>query len=355
MTLGAHLEELRWRLMKPILLLIILVIVGFGFSAELKLMFEHPLRQALELVDPENLAALGIDPDPDKPLLKALSLVESPINAIKVSLFAAVLITFPFFVLQLWRFVAPALSRREKSAGFWLLPAAVIFFYGGTVFGYFLGLPWFYKFSIDFTANYHVVVDLRESEYFSFFTMLTLAFGLIMDIPWLMMVLVRAKLLTPETIAGKRKIILVIIAVLAAVLSPPDPVSQIVLIGLMLILFEVGLIMCRFMVSKNDQLIAEDDDQIPDDYIEEPSPAGNGPGDDGLVYEDLIGPEARKSVQKSLPLATETSADKQVEDANNSQHNGDEAGKSESHGSDDDPDDHDPWSSQRTITRDPYA
>ena len=87
--------------------------------------------------------------------------------------------------------------------------------------------------------------------------MLTIAFGAIMDIPWFMLVLVRSRLITPQAIAQKRKTVVLIIAVLAAVLSPPDPVSQIVLIMLMVILFEIGLLMCRFMVSRP----AEDKDK----------------------------------------------------------------------------------------------
>ena len=128
MSLGAHLEELRWRLMTPMLLFVVMVMVGFGMSAELKILFEAPLRQALTMVDDDVLKSLGLVDDPEVRILTALSLVESPINAIKISVFAALLVTFPFFIYQLWRFVTPALSRKERSAGFWIVPAAVIFF-----------------------------------------------------------------------------------------------------------------------------------------------------------------------------------------------------------------------------------
>lgn len=263
MSLGDHLEELRDRLLKVVAVLFVGVVVGMIFQVELKIFIEQPLRRAIGLADPESVARIGLQTDPDKPIFRLDHLAESAINAVKVSFFAALTLAFPVLIYQLWAFVRPALKRNEASAGFLFVPLAVIFFYAGVVFGYTLGLPFLYKLLIEWTANENAILDLRQTYYLSFFVMMTLAFGFIMDIPWLVMVLVRMRVMTPDQIAAKRRMIVLIGAIVAAVATPPDPVSQLAMFGLVVVLFEGGLLASRFLYRAPEQVTDEMADAVP--------------------------------------------------------------------------------------------
>ena len=318
MVLGDHLEELRTRLIKVAAVVVLGVLLGFAFHPQLKALVEMPLRKAVSMVDSETIARLKIETDPNKALLKVQSLAEPAINAVKISFFAAIVIAFPILVYQIWQFVIPGLQRKERRAGFLLMPAAVVFFYGGVVFGFFIGLPYFYKWLMEFAAADLVEVDLRQSYYHSFFIMMTVCFGAVMDIPWLVMVLVRARVVTPAQLASKRKIIILVSAVLAAVLSPPDPFSQLMLGVMMICLFEIGLIASRILYRERTGLaVAEEEGEQP--LIPAAAPALSEPEVDSVRHEqedflddedaDMLGPVARPSALDRARERAESAGD----------------------------------------------
>jgi len=256
MVLGDHLDELRRRLIWVVILVGAGMIVAFMFQAQLKELVQQPLLAAMAMADEEALEELGLL-GKDR-LLTTLSLAESPINAMRLSMMAAITIAFPLLIYQLWAFVRPGLRNNERKAGFLLLPAAVLFFYGGVLFGFFIGLPYFYLWLIEWTANDPTArMDLRQSEYYSFFILLTIAFGFVMDIPWLILVLVRARVVTPEQLGRHRRAVVVGCAVLGALLSPPDPISQIALGGMMYLLFEGGVLASRVLYRQSLRRRAE--------------------------------------------------------------------------------------------------
>ena len=187
-------------------------------------------------------------------LLITKSLAESAITGFTIAVFTAIAAAFPFLIYQLWGFVVPALHARERVAGFWMLPAAVLFFYGGIAFGYVVGLPYFYSWLLSWTASDPTVQGqlLQQGAYFGFFVLMTVCFGLVMDIPWVVIVLSRLRLVPPGWFAKHRKILLMVAVVVAAVISPPDPYSQLMLIAMMVILFEVGLFVARMMYNAQD-------------------------------------------------------------------------------------------------------
>ena len=158
---------------------------------------------------------------------------------------------------HVWRFVAVGLKNRERRLGFLFIPAGVLFFYIGLVGGYFLGLPYFYAFLIEFMArDITAVYQLRQSEYVDTFTLWTLACGLIMDIPWLVVVLVRVGMLTPAKIAAHRKLIVVGNLVLAAIITPTaDLASLAALFVPMQVLFEIGLLASRFVSRRTEPVL----------------------------------------------------------------------------------------------------
>ncbi|MDA3961111.1 MAG: twin-arginine translocase subunit TatC [Planctomycetota bacterium] len=303
MALGDHLEELRRRLIVVIIALGLTVVLGMIFQVQLKALVEVPLRHAIALSSDEAIAKLQMTRDPEMPVLRLDSLAESPMNAVKLSFYLALALGFPVLIFQLWAFIAPGLRREERKAGFLFIPAAVLFFYGGVVFGFMLGLPFLFRLLIEWTANENAVLDLRQSYYFSFFGMMTLAFGFVMDIPWLVMVLVKTRVVTPDQVAGSRRFVVLISAVLAAVLTPPDPISQVVMLALMLILFEAGLLGSRMLYRRPEHVTDENVDAVPDlsgymdgDVASDPPPApeGDGNNDGRAPWEPVARDEEEK-------------------------------------------------------------
>ncbi len=257
MALGDHLEELRRRLIVPVIAFVLLFIVGFAFWGDLMLVMIEPLRRAVALV-PEQARHFHLDPESPR-LLQAIGLSESLVLSVKISAAAALAATIPIFVYQLWMFVSIGLKRPERSLGFLFIPAAVLFFYGGIVLGYFYGLPYFYAWMIAFSAMNPALhaLDLRLETYWEDFLAWTVCFGLIMDIPWLVMVLVRVGLVTREWLAAKRKFIVLINVVAAAVITPGGDVTMLIATLVpMQLLFEIGLFFSRFLMPRR---VAEDD------------------------------------------------------------------------------------------------
>lgn len=252
MPLGDHLEELRRRAVTVLIGLAVILIVAFGFQHWLKELMLGPLRQALLIIGPEMAARLGLDAGPDQGLLVAKEVAESTITALRVSLYAALALGFPLIIHQLWGFVSPALKSSERGLAFLFLPGAALFFYSGVVLGYFVGLPWFYAWLLQWTAADSTISQymLTQREYFGFFFVMTICFGVILDIPWAVLLLVRTGLVTPETLARQRRFIILGAVVLAAMLSPPDPMSQIALFVPMVLLFEGGLLASRFLRAR---------------------------------------------------------------------------------------------------------
>ncbi len=263
MSLGDHLDELRSRVLRSIIAFFLIFIVSFYFHKELKEIFERPVFDAMALAGTEICEKIGLDPSGKG--FKTLSLQEPALNSIKVAFLAAIGLTFPFVVFQMWGFVTPALHNNEKFAGFLFVPLAIIFFYIGVFVGYFFGLPYLYYLLFEWAAASSTAdMELRESEYLSFFAVMTISFGIIMNIPWLVMVLVYVRLVTPDQLADKRGYIALITVVLAAILSPPDPVSQLAMFLPMYLLFELGLVASRFITRKRDQGIAEAEAEVED-------------------------------------------------------------------------------------------
>lgn len=252
MSLGDHLHELRRRLFWPIAVFVAVFIGAFAFQVELKQLMLWPLRRAIDLVGPEQAHQVGFHIDSGDRMLYVLELAESTTTAVRISMIAAATVALPVVLYHLWRFVAVGLKSKERRLGFLFIPAGVLFFYIGLVGGYFFGLPYFYAFLIEFMAkDTTAIYQLRQSEYVDTFTVWTLACGLIMDIPWLVVVLVRVGLITPAKIAEHRRIIIVGNLVLAAIITPTADVASLMALFIpMQLLFEVGLLASRFAVPR---------------------------------------------------------------------------------------------------------
>jgi sec-independent protein translocase protein TatC len=249
MTLGDHLHELRRCVIWPAIALGVAFIVAIAFHAELKLLLVLPLRWAIGIVGAETAAKIGLTADSARQL-QAFDLSDSTMLSMSVAFDAAVIAAFPFFVAGLWRFISIGLRDVERRLVFLFVPAAVIFFYAGAVLGFFWGLPYFFAWLIE----WHVAdpsarnMVLGMLDYHETFVNMTICFGLILDIPWAVMVLVRIGLVSVEQLGAWRRYVVAINVVLAAMITPTgDPYSLAAMFLPMQLLFEAGLLASRFL------------------------------------------------------------------------------------------------------------
>ncbi len=253
MGLGAHLDELRRRLMWPVITVAVIFVASFAAQGYTKMAMVWPLHRAVAIV-PEDAKTLNLSTAPDARLLRVMELGESATTAATISLYLALGVAAPVILYHLWQFVAVGLTTKERRLAFLFIPAGVICFYVGMFSGYFWGLPYFFAFLISFAASDPTIImdALRQREYVETFFMWTLAFGAIMDIPWLVVVVVRVGIVTPEQLSKGRKIVVIICLLLAAVITPgSDAASLMALFLPMWLLFESGLFISRFFRPAN--------------------------------------------------------------------------------------------------------
>ena len=177
---------------------------------------------------------------------------------VKVAFFTALCITFPLMLIQIWKFVAPALYRNEKTAFAPFLAATPILFALGAAMVYYLVIPLAWQFFVSFEniggeGALPIEVEPRISEYLTLVMRLMFAFGLSFELPVVLLLLVRAGLLTADSLASKRKYAILFAFIAAAILTPPDVISQVLLAVPVILLYEISIITARFMRRRDDE------------------------------------------------------------------------------------------------------
>jgi sec-independent protein translocase protein TatC len=228
MPLVEHLLELRNRLLKMVLAVIICFAAVYPFANELYLWLSQPLRDLLPV------GQTMIATDVTAPFFAPLKL------ALVVSLFAAI----PVILYQLWSFIAPGLYAHEKRLAFPLLFTSILLFYLGAAFAYFVVFPLVFGF---FTAiGPEGIVELPDiTSYLNFVLKMFFAFGVAFEIPIATILLILSGVTTASSLAAKRPYIVVACFVIGMLLTPPDIISQILLALPMWLLFEVGILFGR--------------------------------------------------------------------------------------------------------------
>ena len=246
MPLLDHLIELRQRLLYSVVALLVAFLVCFYFAQDLYNF----------LVDP--LAKLLIERQEDRttpPRLIYTALTEVFFSYVKVAFFAAAFITAPIFLSQIWLFVAPGLYKHERHAfGPFLIATPVLFFIGGALV-YYLIFPMAWQFFLAFETvatpdALPIELEAKVNEYLSLVMKLIFAFGLCFQLPVIMTLLARVGLATSEGMARKRKYAIVGVFVVAAIFTPPDPISQISLAIPIILLYEVSIYMAKLVEKK---------------------------------------------------------------------------------------------------------
>lgn len=231
LTFLEHLVELRGRLLKAALSVLVILLVLLPFSRKLYAMLAAPLTSVL----PEGSSMIAID-------------VASPfLTPFKLALLLALILAIPVILYQLWAFVAPALYRQEKRLARPLLYSAVVLFYAGCAFAYFVVFPLVFGFFTR-VAPEGVTVMTDISKYLDFVMTLFLAFGLTFEVPIATIILVATGVTTIDQLSKARPYVVVGAFAIGMFLTPPDVISQTLLALPMWALFEVGIVMSRVLL-----------------------------------------------------------------------------------------------------------
>jgi sec-independent protein translocase protein TatC len=188
---------------------------------------------------------------------------------VKVAIFGAAVLAFPIFASQIWMFVAPGLYKHERSAFLPFLIASPILFLIGSAFLYYVMMPLAWRFFLGFQNpggpnSLPVELEARVSEYITLVMKLIFAFGLSFQLPVLLTLLVRAGLISTETLVRKRRYAIVGVFIFAAIVTPPDPISQISLAIPLLILYELSIVAARWVERQRAQREAQQDAETRD-------------------------------------------------------------------------------------------
>ncbi len=239
-----HLTELRSRLIKSFLFLIFLFIICYIFSSEIYRFLVQPYTDA---VLSENLNRRLI----------FTALHEAFLTYLKVAFFAAFFISSPFFLTQLWKFIAPGLYKNEKKTLLpYLVATPILFILGGCIV-YYLIMPLAIKFFLGFetVAEPGVIaiqLEAKVNEYLSLVMRLIFAFGISFQLPVILSLLARIGIINSEYLRKRRKFFVVIIFSMAAILTPPDPITQIGLALPLLLLYELSIFTVKFIEKKEN-------------------------------------------------------------------------------------------------------
>ena len=240
----AHLTELRSRLIKSLIFIFIIFIIGYIFAENIYNFLVEPYAKAVR------------DDGVDRRLIYT-ALHETFITYLKVALFSAFFLGSPIVLTQIWKFVAPGLYQNEKKALLpYLIATPILFLLGGMLI-YYLVMPLAIKFFLSFETSASMTslpiqLEAKVNEYLSLIMRLIFAFGLSFQLPVLLNLLARVGVIDSEYLKVRRKYFIVIIFAAAAILTPPDPITQIGLAIPLLILYELSILSVK-VTEKNKE------------------------------------------------------------------------------------------------------
>ena len=238
----SHLTELRSRLMSTFLFLLVTFVVCYIFSEQIYSFLVKPYSDAI------------IENNLERRLIFT-ALHEAFLTYLKVAFFTSFFITSPIFLTQIWKFVAPGLYKNEKKALLpYLISTPILFLLGGMLV-YYLIMPLAIDFFLSFESaaddnSIAIQLEAKVNEYLSLIMRLIFAFGISFQLPVVLSLLARIGIIDSQYLRTRRKYVVVIIFAVAAVLTPPDPITQIGLALPLLLLYEISILTVKLIEKK---------------------------------------------------------------------------------------------------------
>tara|TARA_B100000941_G_scaffold103281_1_gene72291 strand:- start:176 stop:952 length:777 start_codon:yes stop_codon:yes gene_type:complete len=240
-TLVQHLIELRSRLIKSLVLIFIVFVIAYIFADNIYDFLVQPYADAVAGESGRRLIFTALH--------------ETFFTYLKVALFASTFISLPFILMQIWIFVAPGLYKNEKSVVIPYLIATPVLFLLGAALVYFFIMPLAIKFFLSFESiggqgSLPIQLEAKVNEYLSLIIRLIFAFGISFQLPVLLTLLARVSLVSSDGLRNNRKYVIVGVFIVAAIITPPDPISQIGLGIPILLLYEISILAVTYIESK---------------------------------------------------------------------------------------------------------
>ena len=239
----AHLEELRKRLIISIVAIGVCFVACYSFSQQIFAILARPLQEVL----PPNSSLVFINP------------TEAFLTYLKTALLTGFFLAIPIILYQVWKFIAPGLYKEERSYVVPFVVSSSILFIGGALFGFFMVFPLAFKFLMGFSSD-KIQAFPSMKEYLSFVIKLLIAFGVVFETPVFIFFLAKLGIVNYEMLKTYRKYFLVVAFVIGAFLTPPDPLSQIMMAVPLLVLYEISVLVTKYFGKKKVAVEEEEDD-----------------------------------------------------------------------------------------------
>ena len=243
-TISEHLLELRSRIIKSLIFFILAFIISYINADKLYDFLLQPYVKALGSVGLANKRLIFT------------ALQETFLTYLKLSFFSALFFSFPIFLIQIWKFIAPGLYSNEKKAILPFMIATPVLFLLGAFLAYQFIMPLAIKFFLSFESltsqtSMPIQLEAKVSEYLSLIMIFMIAFGLSFELPVLLILLATVGFVDSKYLSERRRYIIVIIFIVAAIITPPDPISQIGLAIPLMLLYEISILIIKYLEKKN--------------------------------------------------------------------------------------------------------
>jgi len=233
MPFTAHLEELRWRLIVSFIAVGIGFLLSYGFK---EVLFEILMRPLISVMGKG-----------DKMIFT--NLPEAFFTYLKVSFLSGIMLASPVILYQIWMFIAPGLYSEERKLILPFVFLSTVFFVGGALFGYYVVFPYGFRFFLSF-ASENIQAFPSMKEYLSFSSKLLLAFGIVFELPLFITLMARLGLVTPAFLRQNRKYAILLFFTGAAIITPPDVITQIMMAFPLMFLYELSILGARVFQRK---------------------------------------------------------------------------------------------------------
>ena len=218
-----HLDELRWRLIKSVIAVFIAACLFYPFVDRVLAFLIRPVGHVI-----------------------FTSVADAFVARLMLTIWAGVILALPVIIYQVWQFVCAGLKDNERKYIRFFAPFSFILFVAGGMFGYLAMIPIGMKFLLSFATEF-IVPMITIQNYISFVTTLILAFGVAFQLPLVLMFLAKIGIVTPAFLVQKRKHAIVLILIVSALITPPDAVSQIIMALPLVVLYEIGIIISKWI------------------------------------------------------------------------------------------------------------